>query len=240
MNLEEKLFTKLFMNQATVLEKKQIAKRTIHFKLGGGFRFKNIIPGQHLRLLLLPNHPGKLRDRVRTYSIWDYQQNEEDHTIDIAICTHSDGPGSKWAKRANIGEPILISNPLGKFTLDRHQKKHLFIGDLSALTHFYCFVHHSTPQQRIQGIFYGEDENEFFPNFDHSNTFIFHKVTPGTEASLLQYCRNLKIDPDTTIYIGGEGNMCIALYQLFVKELNFTRKRLKVKPFWMPGKTGLE
>ncbi|MFD2033580.1 siderophore-interacting protein [Belliella marina] len=240
MNLEERIFTKLFMNQGTVIGKRQIAEKIYHFTLEVNVHFTKLVPGQHLRLLLFPNEKGKLRDRVRTYSIWRYQQDGKKGYIDIAVCAHTDGPGSQWAKITKIGSQVLISNPLGKFTLDTSMRKHLFIGDITALSHFYCFTHNLLSQESIKGIIYGKDENQLFNDFDVTPGFTFQKTANGTETSLIAYCRALEIDPDTMIYIGGDGLMCITLNNLFIKELGVPRKQLKVKPFWMLGKTGLE
>jgi NADPH-dependent ferric siderophore reductase len=240
MNLEERIFTKLFMNQATVIGKRQIAEKIFHFTLEVNVNFTKLVPGQHLRLLLFPNQKGKLRDRVRTYSIWRCQQDGRKSYIDIAVCAHTDGPGSQWAELTEIGSQVLISNPLGKFTLDTSMHKHIFIGDITALSHFYCFTHHLTPQHTIDGIIYGNDEKQLFADFDGTLGFTFQKTTNGTETSLIEYCRALEIDRDTMVYIGGNGRMCITLNNLFIKELGFLRKQLKVKPFWMLGKTGLE
>lgn len=240
MNLEERIFTKLFMNQATVIGKRQIAEKIFHFTLEVNVIFTKLIPGQHLRLLLFPNQKGKLRDRVRTYSIWRYQQDGKKGYIDIAVCAHTDGPGSLWAKHIEIGSQVLISNPLGKFTLDVSMHKHLFIGDITALSHFYCFTRHLAAPQLIDGIIYGKEEKQLFTDFDGTTAFTFQKTTNETEASLIEYCRSLEVDHDTMVYIGGDGLMCIALNNLFIKELGIPRKQLKVKPFWILGKTGLE
>ncbi|MCW8313816.1 SIP domain-containing protein [Sphingobacterium sp. InxBP1] len=240
MNLEERIFTKLFMNWATVIGKKEIAEKVFHFTLEVSINFTGLIPGQHLRLLLFPNQKGKLRDRVRTYSIWRCQCDGKKSYIDIAVCAHTDGPGSKWAEITKVGSQVLISRPLGKFTLDTTKPKHLFIGDITALSHFYCFTHHLTPQQEINGIIYGKDEKQLFTDFDGTLGFTFQKTANGTDTSLLAYYRSLKIGRDTRVYIGGDGHLCIALNNLFVKELGLPRKQLKVKPFWILGKTGLE
>ena len=240
MNLEERIFTKLFMNWATVIGKRQIAEKIFHFKLEVNINFAELIPGQHLRLLLFPNRKGKLRDRVRTYSIWRCQRDGKKTYIDIAVCAHTDGPGSRWAEITEIGSQVLISSPLGKFTLDTSMPKHLFIGDITTLSHFYCFTNHLTPQNEIEGIIYGKDEKLLFPDFDGTLGFTFHKTANGKETDLITYCRGLEIDHDTMVYIGGDGLMCKALNNLFVKELGLSRKQLKVKPFWILGKTGLE
>jgi NADPH-dependent ferric siderophore reductase len=240
MNLEEKIFTNLFMNPFIVLEKREVSQKVYHFKLSGEITFKKIIPGQHLRLLLYPNQPGKLRDRVRTYSIWAHKQVNESSIVDIAICAHTDGPGSKWAKNAEPNQKILVSNPLGKFTLNESLEKHLFIGDITTLAHYYCFLNNLIKVHSAQGIIYGEDEKLLFPNIDGSFPFLFSNISNGHVKSIINLCNRLEIDPNTQIYIGGAGNICILLLEYFIKERGFTRKHLKVKPFWVHGKTGLE
>lgn len=240
MNLEERIFTKLFMNRATVIGKREIAEKVFHFTLEVNVNFTKLVPGQHLRLLLFPDQKGKLRDRVRTYSIWRCRQDGKKSYLDIALCAHTDGPGSQWAVITEIGSEVLISSPLGKFILDSSMPKHLFIGDITALSHFYCFTHHLTTQHQIDGIIYGKDEKQLFADFDGTLGFTFQNTANGPETSLIAYCRNLKIDHDTMVYIGGDGLMCIALNSLFINELCLSRKQLRVKPFWMSGKTGLE
>ena len=241
MNLEERIFTKLFMNQATVIGKRQIAEKIFHFTVEVNINFTELVPGQHLRLLLFPNQKGKLRDRVRTYSIWRCQQDGKKSYIDIAVCAHTDGPGSQWAEITEIGSQVLISSPLGKFTLDTSMPKHLFIGDITALSHFYCFTHHLTPQHEMDGIIYGKDEKQLFTDFDGTLGFtFFQKTAHGSDTSLIAYCRSLEIEHNTMVYIGGDGHMCMELNSLFIKELGLPRKQVKVKPFWILGKTGLE
>ncbi|MFD2034626.1 siderophore-interacting protein [Belliella marina] len=240
MNIEETVFTKLFLNEAIVLEKNEIADKVFHFKIKGDIHFTNYKPGQHLRLLLYPKQAGKLRDRVRTYSVWNYQQSEKEAVVDLAICTHSDGPGSRWAKESVIGTPIFISNPVGKFTLEESKKKIVFIGDVTTLAHYYCFRKHLKESQSIKGIIFGTDELGLFPDFDGSHPFTFLSLKQGNDLQLLNFCRDLNLDNESMIYVGGEGNACIKLHKLFLKDLGIPRKQLKVKPFWIQGKTGLE
>lgn len=66
--------------------------------------------------------------------------------------------------------------------------KHLFIGDITALPHFYCFTHHLTPQHKIDGIIYGKDEKQLFTDFDGTLGFIFfQKTAHGTDSRLIAY-----------------------------------------------------
>ncbi|MBW3466987.1 FAD-binding oxidoreductase [Arthrospiribacter ruber] len=240
MNIEERIFTKLFLNEAFVIDKKKLTEEVFHFKLKGDIRFSNYKPGQHLRLLLYPKQAGKLRDRVRTYSVWNYNKSKEGSVVDLAICTSSEGPGSRWALESEIGTPLFISDPLGKFTLEESKKSILFIGDVSALAHFYSFRKYRKENQSIKGIFYGTDETGLFQDFDGSRPFSFHPINKGNDLQFLNYCRELKFDHDTMIYIGGEGNMTVKLHNLFLRDLGVSRRQLKAKPFWMSGKTGLE
>ena|SRR5690606_30410184 len=240
MNLEEKIFTKMFMHHAVVTGKRKLAKNIFHFTLQTDVHFKNVTPGQHIRLLLFPKQKERLRDRVRTYSIWRYRTDQHKSYIDLAICAHTNGPGSRWAEHTEVGSVLFISNPLGKFTLETSAEKHLFIGDITALSHFYCFTHHLTQRESIKGIIYASDERHVYPDFDGTFDFTLKIAENSTLPSLVEYCRGLEIDKSTMIYIGGDGRLCIELNKLIKKEKGISRRQLKIKPFWMPGKTGLE
>src|SRR5699024_5762206 len=147
------------------------------------------------------------------------------------VCAHTNGPGSRWAKNIEVNSHVLISSPLGKFTLNSRKKKHVFIGDISALAHLYNFLQHLPPEHSLKGIIYGDDKNKLFSDFDGSQPFIFYQSTPRLKYLLLEYCRNLEVDKDTMIYIGGEGEIGVSLYKFFIKERKISRKQLKVKPF---------
>ncbi|WP_264373561.1 hypothetical protein [Paenibacillus psychroresistens] len=42
------------------------------------------------------------------------------------------------------------------------------------------------------------------------------------------------------LYVGGDGRVCVELHKHFKQTLNWSNQQIKSKPFWIPGKKGLE
>lgn len=57
-------------------------------------------------------------------------------------------------------------------------------------------------------------------------------------AKIAELIPNLK--GKKMVYIAGDSRVCVALNQYFRKELHWDGKLIKTKPFWNPGKKGLE
>lgn len=154
------------MHHAVVTGKRKIAKNIFHFALQTDVHFRNVTLGQHIILLLFPKQKERLRNQVRTYAIWRYRTDQHKSYIDLAVCAHTHGPGSRWEEGTEVGSVLFISNPLGKFTLAASAEKHLFIGDITALSDFYCFTHHLTQRESIKRGIYASDERHVYPDFD--------------------------------------------------------------------------
>jgi NADPH-dependent ferric siderophore reductase len=62
-----------------------------------------------------------------------------------------------------------------------------------------------------------------------------------TSATLIEAVRTLTL-PDTpgVAYLAGEARTCQAIRAYLLKEKNWPRTAIRVKPFWTPGKTGLD
>lgn len=104
-------------------------------------------PGAHIKLFvprpgqepLLPTRgakglswpPGE-RPAVRTYSLRGH--DPERGTVAVEFVLHGDeGPASRWAARAQAGDPIGLAGPGGPPLYDADADFHLLAGDLSAL-----------------------------------------------------------------------------------------------------------
>ncbi len=104
-------------------------------------------PGAHIKLFvprpgqepLLPTRgakglawpPGE-RPAVRTYSLRGH--DPERGTVAVEFVLHGDdGPASRWAARAQAGDPIGLAGPGGPPLYDADADFHMLAGDLSAL-----------------------------------------------------------------------------------------------------------
>src|SRR5437660_1545949 len=116
MGLVESLARRI-SHKAVVVNKQRIAENTFHISLAlKDMKDFFYTPGEFLRLLVGLDQPVKMSEKVRTYSVWNYDADRQ--IIDIAVCTFSSGVGANWAKNVNIGDAIHFTGPKGKFVLD--------------------------------------------------------------------------------------------------------------------------
>src|ERR1700760_3827118 len=93
-------------------------------------------PGQQVRVhmsdLLDPHSWRRPRDILRTYSIWRY-----DGGLELCGLEHdTGGPGARWAREAEVGQPVTFSRPEGSFVLQDDAPYHVFAGEETAAVAF--------------------------------------------------------------------------------------------------------
>ena len=116
------------------------------------------------------------------------------------------------------------------------------IGDLSALSHLYIINRNLADNKQIKSVIYSQNSNDFFADVDGSNPFDFHVMSENPSTEIIQKLNSIipEMKGDTMVYIAGDSRVCIALTNYFRKELNWSTKQIKTKPFWNPDKKGLE
>ena len=225
---------------AVVTHKEKITHSTYHIRIKlKTDRFKNYIPGQHLRVIVGLDNPASFGDLVRTYSIWHYDELRNE--ADIAVCTFSNGQGAKWVQNLEKGDTIYFSGPEGKFTINPDANNHLFYGDISSLAHLYELNRNVGWSKNASGIVYSSDKTHYFDDFTTKRNFGFLE-TPKNQADemITEIMWNTVPKGNTAVYIAGETAFCVALHNYFKKEYGFSPKQIKTKPFWHPDKKGLE
>ena len=227
--------------KATVIAKQPLADKAYLITIQADkLKYLPYVPGQHVRLFVGMGEPAGLKDKVRTYSSWHYDSAAG--TLQMAICTHGQGPGSTWALAVQPGGEVYLSSLQGKFTLDTSAESYLFIGDASALAHLYELRRHLAGNQTWSGIVYADQQHELFADRDGQQPFDFYELPPNPIARLQELIEQALLDKpaNTIVYIGGDGRVCIALTNYFRKVKGWPNARIRVKPFWLPGRTGLE
>ncbi|NRA51954.1 MAG: siderophore-interacting protein [Phaeodactylibacter sp.] len=231
---------KVFLNESTVINKEKIADQAFRLTVQSeGLKNIAYTPGNHLRVFVGMNTDHKLGDKVRTYSIW--QLDKDSGTADLAVCTHSNGPGSTWVQTVQEGDYLYCSNPTGKFTLDTTADHYFFIGDASALGHLYEIRRHLPSDKTFDSFIYSAHKGQLFEDIDGTSPFKFYDAegVPVDEVQMLLK-ESTSNDPKTIYYVGGDGRLCVALNRYLRNEQGVNSKVVKTKPFWMPNKKGLE
>src|SRR5690554_2302518 len=160
-----------FLQEATIVHKAKLSKAAYHLRIQSeSIKKAAFVPGYFLRLAVgIDNDEVSIKDKRRSYTVWDMNQSEG--TVDMGIATHSEGVGTSWVKQCRPGDTLYFAWHKGKFLVDDTAESYLMIGDLSALAHLYQ-INRSLPEEKnIQGVFYSRDKQDLFSDLNGSTPF---------------------------------------------------------------------
>ncbi|MEP2239155.1 MAG: SIP domain-containing protein [Maribacter sp.] len=241
MGIVESIIKKV-LEKGTIIEKTKLSDSVYKIRIqSDGISNYDFEPGHFLRLGVgIGKDDISLKDKVRSYSVWDI--DKEKNTLDIAIATHSQGIGAKWVETCATNDTVYFKWKKGKFLVDDSADSYLMIGDLSALSHLYIINRNLPDNKHIKSLIYSQHNNDFFADVDGSNPFDFHVMSENPSTEIIQKLNSIipEMKGDTMVYLAGDSRVCITLTNYFRKELNWSTKQIKTKPFWNPDKKGLE
>jgi NADPH-dependent ferric siderophore reductase len=194
-------------------------------------------PGQHVQVEVAarPGPLDLLAGLHRTYTIWDYDKTD----IQLCVFDHGDGPGSRWARQAAPGDEVLITRPQGDFTV-RPAPYHLFAGEETASAAYWAMLRHNPGITAYAVIEIGGPEDSLpLPSTVHWN--YRGSTSAAGSQTLLQAVRRLDLPPEPGLaYLAGEARTIQMIRSHLVEERHWPRRSVLTKPFWTPGRTGLE
>ncbi|WDF77081.1 SIP domain-containing protein [Mucilaginibacter sp. KACC 22773] len=240
MGIIEKLLMSILI-KAEITYKEQITPHTFHIRLqSDSVIHTDYKAGNFLRIFVGKGRDVSIRDNIRSYSVW--QIDQPTGCIDIAACTHSAGPGSHWVKNCEVGNQVHFSWHKSNLWVDTAADNYVFIGDLSALGHFYELYRNLPEGKIIYSLIYGEHAADFFADIDGSRPFNFYPFSQNPNEDIIPYLHQISQLPieTTKALIAGEGRLCVDLNNFFRKGFNWKSDQLRIKPFWVLGKKGLE
>ena len=124
--------SKRLVRKVTVVEKTQLSPHFIRMKLAGD-DLKSFPAEQesgYIKLRFPSDNPEK--PILRTYTIRAFDPTTSELTVDFVA--HGDnGPASKWAGEAAVGDSIEINGPGDKKLVDFSADCFLLVGDMTAL-----------------------------------------------------------------------------------------------------------
>jgi NADPH-dependent ferric siderophore reductase len=203
-------------------------------------------PGQHIRLLVgdltaPANWIRGLRDTLRTYSVWDYDTSGH---IDLCIVDHPEpGPGGRWARAVHIGQRVSFTRPEGRLVLQDGAPYHLFVGEETASVAFGAMLRALPPAERVYAVLELDAPEDRLPLPRHDELAWVYRDTaaPDGGGPLLAALRSLELPAEPGVaYIAGEARTCQAVRRHLTNDRGWPRKATVVKPFWAPGKRGLD
>jgi NADPH-dependent ferric siderophore reductase len=189
-------------------------------------------PGQQVRVDCGP--PKALMPLLRTYSVWDHQED----WIDLYCLMHGDAPGSIWAAGIAVGRSVLVSKPKGDF-VTRTAGFHLFVGDETASAAFGPMVRALPTSVPVQVIVSSSDADRL--PMPRDVTWVSRPSDLASDAAgLVEVVAKADLPEDGVAYLAGETRTIQAVRQALVDEHGWSREAIQTKPFWTPGKRGME
>ncbi|GAA2432215.1 hypothetical protein GCM10010191_52750 [Actinomadura vinacea] len=185
---------------------------------------------------------GLLRpaETLRTYTIWDFLP--EERAIELRVHLYGgDGIGLSWAREAKPGDQVTFWWPQGDF-FTRTAPFHLFVGDETAGAAFGPMLRALAPSARVYGVLESEGVEHDLPMPGPHRLRRVHRNGAPAESSrtLLAAVADLDLPgPTGAAYVAGEARTCQMIRDHLVRERDWDRRSIKVKPFWAPGKRGL-
>ncbi|WP_432013139.1 siderophore-interacting protein [Streptomyces cucumeris] len=190
------------------------------------------VPGQQIRLQL-----GGLRGPRRTYSVWDLDGG----AVELRMLDHGgDGPGARWARTVRPGEQVLFGRPEGGF-ITRPAPYHLFVGEETATAAFGPMMAALDATETVYGLVEVDTADDRLP-LPREVCWRYRNGGPAASSrTLVAALRNLGLPARPGVaYVAGEARTVQAVRRHLVNDLTWPRRSVVTKPFWTPGRTGLE
>ncbi|WP_217554267.1 siderophore-interacting protein [Streptomyces sp. GbtcB6] len=214
--------------RGTVTEVEQITARMRRLRIDGDqLAGLDVRPGQQVRVLVAGL-------TLRTYSVWRYDPSG---VVELCVLDHSEGgPGARWGRTVGAGEQVRLRRPEGTFTLRPDAAHHVFVGDETAAVAFGAMLAALPEEARISGCVETETAADRLP-LAHAERLDW-VLRAGT--SLPEAVRRLAPEPGGVAYVAGEARAVQAVRKVLVQEAGWDRRAVLTKPFWTPGKRGME
>lgn len=236
--IARRLLDRLFL-AGEVVEAEQITARMRRVRIAGeDLGELRWTPGQHVRLLV--GAGGPLGGVLRTYSIWWYDPTWE--AVDLIGYDHGgDSPGVAWIRNARPGQEVSFTRPEGSFVLREEAPYHLFAGEETASVAFGAMVRALPAGAGVHGVVEAGEPGD---HLDLPGGLV--KVCRGGASAarsqvLVDAVRELELpDGPGVAYLAGEARTIQAVRAHLVGERGWSRGDVRTKPFWTPGRRGMD
>ena len=225
----------------TVTEVAPIARRMRRVRIEGDDISRLAwLPGQHVRVhvadLREPRSWLRIRDVLRTYSVWRH-----DGYLELCVLDHAEGgPGANWARELTVGQRVTLSKPEGSFVL-REAGYHVFAGEETAAVTFGAMIRALPPAAGVYGVIEVDEPDDRLPLGPQVTWQYRHGRPAAASQSLVEGLAKLELPSEPGIaYLAGEARTIQLLRHHLVTDRGWPRQAVRTKPFWTPGKRGLD
>ncbi|QNP68042.1 siderophore-interacting protein [Streptomyces roseirectus] len=206
--------------------------RRIGLEGAGGLDWR---PGSHVRVRVGELTLRSPRDLLRTYTVWDYDGD----ALELRVLEHGEGPGTRWAREVEPGTPVMFKAPEGRFTPREGAPGHLFVGEETASVAFAAMAR--TLDGPCRAVVETGDPADRLP-IEADVTWLDRGTASAADPARLveAVAAQEGLAPGTVAYLAGEARTCQAVKRHLLRERGWPRRDIVVKPFWTPGRRGMD
>jgi NADPH-dependent ferric siderophore reductase len=160
------------------------------------------------------------------------------------------GPGAQWSRTAQPGDKLMLLQPHGDFTTIPADY-HLFAGEetsqvaygpmlraLPGAAKVFARLEVESRDERLP--LSPQADGEHNPNWDIAWSYRHGRPAASSET-LVEAVRDLELPPEPGVaYLAGEARTIQMIRSHLVDQRNWPRCNVLTKPFWAPGKKGLD
>jgi NADPH-dependent ferric siderophore reductase len=195
------------------------------------------VPGQHVRVRIPDGGLGL--GTLRTYSLWARAAD----WLELCVLNHGDGPGARWVRAVKVGDDVRFRKPEGRLVVAESAPYHVFAGEETAAVAFGAMLRGLAPDATVYGAIEVDSAADRLP-LPRADELTWRYRGGGDAAGsdgLVAAVRELDLPRDPGVaYLAGEARTCQAVRAHLVRDRGWPRRSVLVKPFWTPGRRGMD
>jgi NADPH-dependent ferric siderophore reductase len=193
-----------------------------------GFVFE---PGADVAIRL-PRDGGDADERH--YSVW---KSAAEGTFDLCVVLHGLGPGSRWAARCAVGDPVEISRSRAlPIAVDRSTEAHLFFGDETSIASAEALIRALPPEAVVLACFEIASMDHRWPEPEVARPEKVRWVNRAgrSGSALVSWLARQSLPPANSItgYVTGEAWLCAMVQAHLVRDRGFPARAVHAMPYW--------
>ncbi|MET7301573.1 siderophore-interacting protein [Embleya sp. NPDC005575] len=243
-----RLLDRVFLT-GTIVETEAIAARMRRIRIGDpallGLACR---PGQQVRvhvndMLSMAGWRQGAGNLLRTYSVWD--NDPAAGTLDLCVMDHDGGPGPgvAWGRAARPGDRVRFGRPEGGFVGRADAPYHVFVGEETASVALGAMIAAVGSAVNVYGVIETATEADRLP-MPHAErlTWLTRGDASAASSTTLAEAVGRLVLPATpgVAYVAGEARTVKLVRDRFVADHGWDRRSVVTKPFWSPGRTGMD
>jgi NADPH-dependent ferric siderophore reductase len=170
----------------------------------------------------------------RHYSVW---KTTVEGRVDLCVTLHGLGPGSRWAARCAVGDPVEIyRSPALPIALDRSVEAHLLFGDETSIASADAMIRALPAEAIVFACFEVASMDHRWPEPEVARPeevrWVDRAGRPGSALVSWLARQTLPSTKTTTAYVTGEAWLCATVHAHLVRDRGFPVGAVRAMPYW--------